>query len=309
MTAQISSIEDVIAGKAKRIEGIIQNYLPQKEGYHQVLLEAMEYSLLAGGKRLRPMLMEETYHLCGGKGRIVEPFMAAMEMIHTYSLVHDDLPAMDNDEYRRGKKTTWAVYGDGLAVLCGDALLNYAFETALTAFDSCICEEIPMVERYKMVARALQVLAAKAGVHGMIGGQTADVEAEKLKEVSEEHLNFIYEHKTADLIEASMMIGAILSGADETIIEKMRNCAYNIGIAFQIQDDILDIEGDKEVLGKPIGSDEKNHKQTYVSIHGLENSKKMVQELSEEALEILKSLRGDSTFLEELTTYLIHREK
>lgn len=309
MTEQVLSIEEKIAKKALRIEKMIEEYLPVKEGYHKVLLESMEYSVLAGGKRLRPMLMEETYHLYGGKGKIVEPFMAAMEMIHTYSLVHDDLPAMDNDEYRRGKKTTWAVYGDGMAVLCGDALLNYAFETALRAFDSCICEDVPMVERYQMVAEALKVLAAKAGAHGMIGGQTADVEAEKAQEVTEEQLTFIYEHKTADLIEASMMIGAILAGADEGTVEKIRKCAYNIGIAFQIQDDILDIEGNQEVLGKPIGSDEKNHKQTYVSIHGMQKSKDMVQKLSDEALQILRETNGDSTFLEELTRYLIHREK
>ena len=309
MTEQVLSIEERIAKKALRIEKLIREYLPGKEGYHKVLLESMEYSVLAGGKRLRPMLMEETYYLCGGKGKIVEPFMAAMEMIHTYSLVHDDLPAMDNDEYRRGKKTTWAVYGDGMAVLCGDALLNYAFETAMRAFDSCVCEDVPMVERYRMVAGALKVLAAKAGVHGMIGGQTADVEAEKAEKVTEEQLTFIYEHKTADLIEASMMIGAILAGADEGTVEKIRKCAYNIGIAFQIQDDILDIEGKQEVLGKPIGSDEKNHKQTYVSIHGMQESKDMVKKLSDEALQILRETDGDSTFLEELTGYLIHREK
>ncbi len=309
MTEQALSIEERIAKKALRIENLIKEYLPGKEGYQKVLLESMEYSVLAGGKRLRPMLMEETYHLCGGKGKIVEPFMAAMEMIHTYSLVHDDLPAMDNDEYRRGKKTTWAVYGDGMAVLCGDALLNYAFETAMGAFDSCVCEDVPMVERYRMVAEALKVLAAKAGVHGMIGGQTADVEAEKAQEVTEEQLTFIYEHKTADLIEASMMIGAILAGADEGTIENLKKCAYNIGIAFQIQDDILDIEGKQEVLGKPIGSDEKNHKQTYVSIHGIQKSKEMVRKLSDEALQILRATNGDSTFLEELTGYLIRREK
>ena len=303
------SFKEEMAVRVREIEQILRTFLPEETGYQKTVLEAMNYSMLAGGKRLRPLLMRETYRMFGGADSRIEPFVAAIEMIHTYSLVHDDLPAMDNDEYRRGKKTTWAVYGDGMAVLCGDALLNYAFETAMRAFDSCVCEDVPMVERYRMVAGALKVLAAKAGVHGMIGGQTADVEAEKAEKVTEEQLTFIYEHKTADLIEASMMIGAILAGADEGTVEKIRKCAYNIGIAFQIQDDILDIEGKQEVLGKPIGSDEKNHKQTYVSIHGMQESKDMVQKLSDEALQILRETNGDSTFLEELTGYLIHREK
>lgn len=302
-------LTETLNKKAKETEAIIAKYLPPAEGYQKTVIEAMHYSLEAGGKRLRPILMQETYRMCGGQGKIVEPFMAAMEMIHTYSLVHDDLPAMDNDEYRRGKKTTWVVYGDAMAVLAGDALLNYAFETALTAFDSCEVDGVPVIARYQAVAKALQLLAAKAGMKGMIGGQTADIEAEEQSEIKEEQLLFIHENKTAALIQASMMTGAILAGADASVVADLEKCAYNIGVAFQIQDDILDVIGTTEELGKAVGSDEKNNKQTYVTLNGLEQAKEEVKRLSDEAIEILKSCPGDSSFLEELTEYLIYRKK
>ncbi len=304
-----TDIEQKISKKAQEIETVLKKYLPEETGYQKTVLGAMNYSMLAGGKRLRPMLMQETYRMCGGKGSVVEPFMAAMEMIHTYSLVHDDLPAMDNDEYRRGRKTTHVVYGEGMAVLAGDALLNYAFETALKAFASCKVDEIPLIDRYMAVAEALSVLAKKAGIYGMIGGQTADIEAENSDSVNEEQLLFIHKHKTAALIEASMMVGAILAGADKETVNKLEICAQNIGVAFQIQDDILDITGDEAALGKPIGSDAKNHKQTYVTLRGLETAKADVEKLSAEAVSILQGVPGDSSFLEELTTYLIHRNK
>ena len=304
-----TDIEKQISQKAQEIETILKKYLPEESGYQKTVLEAMNYSMLAGGKRLRPMLMQETYRMCGGKGSVVEPFMAAIEMIHTYSLVHDDLPAMDNDEYRRGRKTTHVVYGEGMAVLAGDALLNYAFETAMKAFASCKVDEIPLTERYMAVADALSVLAKKAGIYGMIGGQTADIEAENSDTVNEEQLLFIHKHKTAALIEASMMVGAVLAGADKETVDRLETCACNIGVAFQIQDDILDITGDAAQLGKPIGSDEKNNKQTYVTLRGLEAAKTDVEKLSAEAISILRDMPGDSTFLEGLTEYLIHRNK
>ena len=303
-------IERQIADKANQIEEIIGSYLPKEEGYQKTVLEAMNYSVLAGGKRLRPMLMQETYRMLGGMERVVEPFMAAIDMMHTYSLVHDDLPAMDNDEYRRGRKTTHVVYGEDMAILTGDALLNFAFETAFKAFDSCVVDDIKLGDRYELVAKALQVLAKKAGIYGMIGGQTADIEAENKEEVlTGEQLLFIHQHKTAALIEASMMIGAILAGADEETIVKIEKCAYDLGIAFQIQDDILDVIGDEAVLGKPIGSDERNGKQTYVTIYGLEKAKEEVQRLSEEGVYILDTFGGDNAFMKQLMTYLIHREK
>lgn len=306
----MENFQKVLESKVSEIEKIISAYLPKEEGFQKIVLEAMNYSVLAGGKRLRPMLMQETYRLFGGRGEEIEPFMAALEMIHTYSLVHDDLPAMDNDEYRRGRKTTHVVYGEAFAILAGDALLNYAFETALKAFP--IQTEEPerlRVEQLLGIAKALEVLATKAGVYGMIGGQTADIEAEGSNSFTTEQLLFIHKNKTAALIQAAMMIGAILAGAGVGEVQRIEKCAYNIGIAFQIQDDILDVIGNQEELGKPIGSDEKNHKQTYVTLNGLEESKEQVKKLSEEAVQIIDSFGGDSTFLKELILSLIHRSK
>lgn len=291
--------------KAADAENILKKYLPEEEGYQKKVIEAMNYSVLAGGKRLRPVLMKESFLLFGGQGEVIEPFMAALEMIHNYSLVHDDLPAMDNDEYRRGRKTTWTVYGEGMAVLAGDGLLNYAYETAAKAFDKA-----DDLEEMKRVARALQILAEKAGIYGMIGGQNGDLEAEEGKlPLTEELLLFIHEKKTAALIQAALMIGGILAGASDTEIRSLEKAAYDIGIAFQIQDDILDVTGNEKILGKPIGSDEKNHKLTYVSLNGLEKSKEDVKRLSGEAEEILSSFQEKNPFLISLIDSLITRQK
>lgn len=291
--------------KAADAEDILKKYLPEEEGYQKKVIEAMNYSVLAGGKRLRPVLMKESFLLFGGQGEVIEPFMAALEMIHNYSLVHDDLPAMDNDEYRRGRKTTWTVYGEGMAVLAGDGLLNYAYETAAKAFDKA-----DDLEEMKRVARALQILAEKAGIYGMIGGQNGDLEAEEGKLLlTEELLLFIHEKKTAALIQAALMIGGILAGASDTEIRSLEKAAYDIGIAFQIQDDILDVTGNEKILGKPIGSDEKNHKLTYVSLNGLEKSKEDVKRLSGEAEEILSSFQEKNPFLISLIDSLITRQK
>ena len=298
------SFKETLLTKTEYAEKVLSSYLPKEEGYQKIVLEAMNYSATVGGKRLRPILMKECYELLGGEGDCIEPFMAALEMIHNYSLVHDDLPAMDNDEYRRGKKTTWTIYGDGMAVLAGDGLLNLAFETAAESFNKAENEK-----QLRNAARALQVLGRKAGIYGMIGGQAADIEAESGREVTEELLLFIHENKTAALIQAAMMIGAIMAGADEKAVTAMEKAAYNIGVAFQIQDDILDVTSTTEVLGKPVGSDEKNHKLTYVALHGLEESKAEVAKLSEEALAVLKSFDKRNVFLEELVESLITREK
>lgn len=303
--------KELLLQKTKNLDALLEKFLPVEEGLQKTVEEAMNYSVRAGGKRLRPMLMGETFFLCGGKDedvRLLEPFMAALEMIHTYSLVHDDLPAMDNDMYRRGKKTTWAVYGDAFGVLAGDGLLNYAFETAAGALK--VCEERESLADFKKVSKALAILGKKAGIYGMIGGQTADIEAEDQKEaVTGEQLMFIHEHKTAALIEAAMMIGAVLAGAEKEKVEALEKCASNVGIAFQIQDDILDVIGDSRELGKNVGSDAQNHKQTYVTIFGLEKSKEDVAALSEEAVEILKAAGGEQGFLEQLILELIHRRK
>lgn len=293
------SFKEELQKKTQEIEELLGRYLPKEEGFQKIVLEAMNYSVTAGGKRLRPMLMQETYRMFGGSGQVVEPFMAAIEMIHTYSLVHDDLPAMDNDEYRRGKKTTHAVYGEAFAILAGDALLNFAFETAAGAFD---------LELSERTAKAMQILAGKAGIYGMIGGQVVDVESEG-QAISRDKLDFIYRLKTSALIESSMMIGAVLAGASEEEIEKIRKVAEDVGVAFQIQDDILDVTSTLEVLGKPINSDDKNHKTTYVTLEGLEGAKQDVERISKRAIETLDSLDHRNPFLDELITMLITREK
>lgn len=294
--------------KTEELGEMLERYLPPEEGMQKTVIEAMNYSVRAGGKRLRPMLMWETFLLCGGREEdreFVEPFLAAVEMIHTYSLVHDDLPAMDNDEYRRGKKTTWAVYGETMGILAGDGLLNYAFETAAKSLTFC-----SGTERLSRAAAALGVLARKSGIYGMIGGQTADIEAEWRQEaITGAELLFIHEHKTAALIQAAMTVGAILAGADREQTEALEKCAYNIGIAFQIQDDILDVVGDSTELGKPVGSDAQNGKQTYVTLMGLEQAKADVAAMSGEAVQILDGFPGEHLFLKQLVLELTHRTK
>ncbi len=296
-----TTFQNELEKKTKQIEDLLKEYLPEITGPQQLIMEAMEYSLLAGGKRLRPMLMQEAYRLCGGKGRVIEPFMAAIEMIHTYSLVHDDLPAMDNDEYRRNRKTTHIVYGEDIGILAGDALLNYAFETACKAFD------MEGADAGK-AGKALGILAGKAGIYGMVGGQVVDVQSTG-KQISGDTLDFIYRLKTGALIEASLMIGAVLAGARQEEVDTLESIAGKIGMAFQIQDDILDVESTREVLGKPIHSDEKNQKTTYVTWKGMESAKKETERLSREAIQELKRFDSQDPFLEMLLESLIHRKK
>lgn len=287
--------------RVRQIEDILQSYLPVQKGCQRIIMEAMTYSLLAGGKRIRPMLMKETFSLFGGKSKAVEPFMAAIEMIHTYSLVHDDLPAMDDDDYRRGRKTTHVVYGEDMGILAGDALLNYAFETAFKAF-------VMEPEDALLIGRALSVLGEKAGIYGMIGGQVIDVK-ETGHQISKEVLDTIYELKTSALIEAAMMIGAILGGASEEEVRTAGSIGRKIGLAFQIQDDILDVTSTTQTLGKPVHSDEKNEKTTYVTLFGIEEARKKVDEESQDAVRLLKRLPGENPYLEELLIQLIHRDK
>lgn len=303
------SFEQEMQQKVIGIEETLRKYIPSVEGNQKTVMDAMNYSLLAGGKRLRPLLMEETFRLFDGKEvALLEPFMAAIEMIHTYSLVHDDLPAMDNDDYRRGRKTTHVVYGEAMAILAGDGLLNYAFETALKAFENI--KDIAVdrrMEAYARVARALQVLANKAGIYGMIGGQVIDMESNDLA-VSKERLDLMYHLKTGALIEASMMTGAILAGATDNEIEVIENIAGDIGLAFQIKDDILDVTSTPEVLGKPIHSDEKNEKTTYVSIMDLDSADKEVLMISKRAVDTYVSLPYQNEFLMKLIMKLVNRE-
>ena len=285
------------------IEDLLKQYLPAEEGYQKTVIEAMNYSLMAGGKRLRPMLMQETYRMLGGEDDIIEPFMAAIEMIHTSSLVHDDLPCMDDDMMRRGQASTWAEYGEDMGVLAGDALMIYAFEVAAKAF-----KEVSDADDLKRVGRAIEILASKTGIYGMIGGQTVDVELAG-GPIPKNKLDFIYRLKTGALIEASMLIGAVLGGAAEEDCKIVESLAGKVGLAFQIQDDILDVTGDQEVLGKEAGSDEKNQKTTYVTLEGLEKAKKDVEALSVQAIEDLNKLPGNNEFLENLIRILIKRQK
>ncbi|MGF7003034.1 geranylgeranyl diphosphate synthase type II [Lachnospiraceae bacterium PF1-21] len=295
-----SNFSEVLAKRVLEVEQIVKSFLPQPEGPASLVMEAMDYSLVAGGKRLRPLLMQESFRLFSDQEKNVWPLMAAMEMIHTYSLVHDDLPAMDNDEYRRGKKTTHVVYGEDMGILAGDALLNYAFETAMKVFDSQVDRELGI--------QAIRILGQKAGIYGMIGGQVVDVK-ETGRALEGATLNYIYEKKTAALIEGSLMIGGIIGGASASDVIALEKIGRLVGVAFQIQDDILDVEGTYAELGKPIGSDAKNEKTTYVTLYGMEAAQEAVRSASEEAITLLAPLGQDTSFLEQLLTYLINRRK
>lgn len=286
--------------KVHLVEEILQEYLPRQKGRQSIIMEAMCYSLMAGGKRLRPLLMSETFRLFPGKSRALHPFMAAIEMIHTYSLVHDDLPAMDNDAFRRGKKTTHAQFGEDMGILAGDALLNYAYETAVNGI---LC-----AKKKEDAVRALQILARKAGIYGMVGGQVVDVEMTG-KSLNKEQLDFIYRLKTGALLEASFMVGAALAGVSDDMIRVLEETGKNIGYAFQIQDDILDITSTTQELGKPVHSDEKNEKNTYVTVYGMEQAKEAVEAYSEKALTFLEQLPVQSAFLNTLVYALISRKK
>lgn len=289
----------------EEVEQILKEMFPPiEETYYKRVVDAMAYSYFSGGKRLRPMMMLESFRLFGGKNiEVVKPFMAALEMIHTYSLIHDDLPAMDNDDYRRGRLTNHKQFDEATAILAGDGLLNYAFQ--LVSF-SMVSEKDPMMLKRK--ADSFYALADYAGVFGMIGGQMADIEAEKKELVTKDELLFIHENKTAALIEAALQIGAILAGADEDEVIKMVRIGENVGLAFQIQDDILDCIGDEALLGKPIGSDARNQKTTYVSLEGLEKAQKDQENLSHAAIELFDTLPGQNDFLKNLILSLVERK-
>ena len=297
------NFQEELKKRTEEIEAVLKSYLPREEGFAKTMAQAMNYSVLAGGKRLRPMLILETSRMFGGEDKLAYPFMAAMEMIHTHSLVHDDLPALDNDDYRRGRLTTHKVYGEAMGVLSGVALLNYAYEVMLTAFD--LAEDEKARAR---VIKALKVMSHKTGLYGMLGGQSVDVENDG-KPMSREMINYIYENKTSALIEGSMMAGAILGGASAEEVAVVEKAASGIGLAFQIQDDILDVTSTAEELGKPIHSDEKNHKTTYVTLMGIEKASQQVAELSEEAVKLLEGLNKKNEFLFTLVNELVGRRK
>lgn len=294
------NMNEEIASRSILINEMISPFFPTEGGYQERVIKAMNYSIRLPGKRLRPMLMYETFCLFQGEGKSIEPFMAAIEMIHTYSLIHDDLPAMDDDSYRRGKLSNHKVFGEDIAILAGDGLLNYAFETVLLSL-----EQKPLNEN---IGRALQVFAHKSGIYGMVGGQVVDVENEGCM-VSKEQLNFIYELKTAALIESAMTIGAILAGATLEEVSLIEKVARSIGLAFQIEDDILDITSSTEVLGKSVNSDMKNNKCTYVTLYGMRESQEKVKELTAEAMTLLNTLNNKNEFLNKLLEFLVIRKK
>lgn len=268
---------------AQAIEEMIEPYMPAEEGYQKTVLAAMNYAVKAGGKRLRPMMLRLCYEMFAKTKdeEVVRPFMAAMEMIHTYSLVHDDLPAMDNDTLRRGLPTVHVKFGEDMAILAGDALLNFAYETMCRAF---------LVKPGDVnVEKAFLTMAKKAGIYGMVGGQVLDVERAG-KPMDEDQLAFIYENKTGALIAAACMSGAYLAGVDATMAAQIEEMAYAVGLAFQVQDDILDLIGDEAVIGKPTHSDDKNHKITYVTVHGMEKARAYVEEMSNKAIGILEKM-------------------
>ena len=283
--------------KQEEINGILSGYFPEETGEERLLFEAMNYSVRVGGKRIRPMLLLETYKMFGGTGEAANPFATALELIHTYSLVHDDLPAMDNDMYRRGNLTTHAKYGHAMGVLAGDGLLNYAFEI----MGEAVCTG------GTPAAKAMTILAKKAGITGMIAGQVVDV-MNTGKPLSKELLDYINERKTSALICAALMAGAALAGATEEELCVLEKVGIYVGLAFQIKDDILDVIGDEAKLGKPVHSDEKNEKNTYVTLIGIDGAEQAVRKYSEEAVALLDSLPYRNSFLKQLLISLATRE-
>ncbi len=276
----------------------LETYLPEQAGALETIFQAARYSALAGGKRLRPAILMEFYALHGENAEKALPFACALEMVHTYSLIHDDLPCMDNDDLRRGKPTNHKVFGEATALLAGDSLLTRAFETML-----CHCPtEIPAENALK----AAGILAARAGMEGMIGGQVMDLDFETRRPEKEE-LSQMVHLKTGCLLMAACEMGCALAGAGEEEMKKARLYGEKLGLAFQIQDDILDVTGSTEKLGKPVGSDAENHKNTFVSYYGLEECRRLVEENTRQAVEAVALLQG-SDFLTELARSLQKRD-
>lgn len=291
--------KQVLKEKIGYIEGILNEYMPKEEGYQKTIMEAMNYSLKAGGKRLRPILTLESCKAVGGKEEDAIPFAVAIEMIHTYSLIHDDLPALDNDDLRRGKPTNHKVFGDAMATLAGDALLNYAFEIMLSS-------SIDKEDSNKYL-KAINEIAKHAGIYGMIGGQVVDIESEN-KVIEKKKLDFIHVNKTAAMIVGCMRAGAIIGGASEDELQRITKYGKNIGLSFQIVDDILDITGDEKTLGKPIGSDMENHKSTYPSLLGLEKSREIAKGLINDGKTSIEGLSSEVQFLNQLADYIVSRD-
>ena len=323
------SIKEALGKKKEAVEAILQRFLAEEKGFDRTGREAMNYSLMAPGKRIRPILVEEAFFLCCKEEEkevllpILHSFMAAIEMIHSFSLCHDDLPAMDNDCVRRGQDSTWAHFSEAQGILAGDALSLYAFQAVLETFQK-EKRKNPLLSRYEgRVLSALLVLSRESGIDGMVGGQVVDLEKEG-QSLSEEELFFIMEKKTAALLRASLLMGAILGGAEEKVQEKIAFYGENLGLAFQIRDDILDEISTTEELGKPVHSDKEEGKTTAYSLYGREKAEEKVEEYTEKAISALENLHrerlaeicqadvdGDNAylFLKELAVFLASRKK
>jgi geranylgeranyl diphosphate synthase type II len=297
MTAN-ENLKDYLRRMAVRIEQEMDGLLPPKTQYPEALYASMRYSLFAGGKRLRPVLLLSTVEALGGDVEAALPIAAAVEMVHTYSLVHDDLPAMDDDDFRRGKPTNHKVYGEATAILAGDALLTQAFQVLGT---------MEAKGREAVLLRIVGELATAAGSTGMVAGQMADMENEGMK-ADEERLAFIHANKTGALLTASVRMGAIFAGASEKHLLALTSYAQKIGLAFQIVDDILDVVGEAEKLGKAVGADAAHGKSTYPVLYGLEESRDMVRRLTNEAHQALRSVPLRTNRLQEIADWLVNRD-
>lgn len=291
---------EIWSNQAKCVEKRLNELVPVIDTHEKIIYDAMRYSLLAGGKRLRPVLALAVCELLGGDDSTVMDFGCAVEMIHTYSLIHDDLPAMDNDDYRRGKLTNHKVYGDAYAILAGDGLLNLAFETMISKSMSC---SVPT----DRLIKAMGIIGQASGTQGMIGGQVVDIASEG-KQIDIETLQYMHRMKTGALIKAPVLASAAICGADSDKTAALDCFSKNLGLAFQIKDDILDVEGDSEKLGKMVGSDVNNKKSTYVSIFGIEKARELLKATSAEAITALDIFGDSAAFLKNLTEYLIIRE-
>lgn len=289
-----------LKAKQQMIDEALDKYLPKEPSLQKRVFEAMRYSVFAGGKRLRPILMLAACEFAGGKTERVLPFACAIEMIHTYSLIHDDLPAMDNDDYRRGKLTNHKVFGEGIAILAGDGLLNYAYELMLQSI-------LQHPSQSQNAAEAMYEIARASGVYGMIGGQVVDLDSEK-KQIDSNTLDFIHNYKTGALFIAAIRSGAILAGTEPETLKHLTSYAENIGLGFQITDDILDIIGDEKKLGKKVGSDQENQKATYPAIHGLNHSVEKVNELFQKGLAAIEHYGEKAQFFTDMAHYLVKRQ-
>ena len=294
-------LKDYIQKRKEIVDSHLDVLLPRPDGPSGKVVEAMRYSMSAGGKRVRPILMMAACEAVGGDFNPIMPAACAMECVHTYSLIHDDLPAMDNDDLRRGKPTCHKVFGEAVAILAGDALLTYAFELMTHP------EMLSQVDGSR-VNRAIHVFARAAGVSGMVGGQTADILFEG-KPIDAKTLDYIHRHKTGALIRASVEMGALLGGGELQQVERLSKYGTALGLAFQVVDDLLDVVGDEEKLGKPVGSDERNKKATYPALFGLEETRKRAEDLKNEALENLSDFGSEADPLRAIAIYVVERDR